>query len=497
MKFHLLALLIALLLLNSAQGAEKSLTFVHINDVYELQPHQGLGGVAFLGTLLKEFRLKDPQLAFTFGGDLLSPSLLSGMVKGSQMIDAMNGLGLDVAVPGNHEFDFGPENMIRQLGNSHAHWLAANMSTPDGAPLPGIKRHLIREMNGVKVGFFGVITPSTAATSKPGNQVVFTPFLQAARLQVAELKAEGAELIVALSHLLLAEDRQLASQIKGIDLILGGHDHDPVAIYEQGVLIIKSGSDAQYVSTVKMFAHDEQPGKPRHWQRTWQVRPVVDVVADPSMQAIVDHWQVNDTLDKTLLSVPTAFNSLQAEVRTRENALANLIVDAMRQTAGADVALFNGGGLRGNRNYPAGYAFTLRDILTELPFGNLTVLIELSGKHLLAALESALSQVENNAGRFPHVAGMKVRYDSKRPAGQRVLAVQLGDTPLVPDRLYKVATTDYLAAGKDGYDALQQGTLLIDPSAATLLANQVKDWLINHKDWEAKLDGRMTDISAK
>ncbi len=499
MKYRLLALLTALLLLNPAHGAEKSLTFIHVNDVYELQPRQGLGGVAFLATLLKEYRLQDPQLAFTFGGDLLSPSWLSGMSKGSQMIEAMNALGLDVAVPGNHEFDFGAENMLKQIGASHATWLAANMSTPEGSPLPSIRRHLIREMNGVKVGFFGVITPQTATTSKPGNQVIFTPFLENSRKQVAELKAEGAQLIVALSHLLLSEDRQLAAEVKGIDLILGGHDHDPIAIYEQGVLIVKSGSDAQYISIVKLITHDDQPGKPLHWQRAWQVRPVADVVADPSVQSLVTRWQKgqDEALDISLSSVPTAFNSLQQEVRTRENALANLIADAMCQAVGAEVALFNGGGLRGNRNYPAGYAFTPRDILTELPFGNVTVLLEINGLDLLTTLESALSQVENAGGRFPHVAGMKVSYDPGRPAGQRVVSVQVGEAPLDLKKSYKLATTDYLASGKDGYAALLHGTLLIDASAATLLADQVKQWLLAHQDWQPRLDGRMTKLTAK
>lgn len=484
--------LVALLFGQTALADEKKVTFVHVNDVYELQPRNGLGGVAYLETILKEYRQKDPQMVFTFGGDLLSPSLLSGMAKGAQMIEATNALGMAVAVPGNHEFDFGPENMARQLGGSRASWLAANMSTPDGSLVAGIKPSFIKEVNGIKVGFFGVITPHTATASKPGDQVVFAPFLATARQEVANLKAQGAQLVVALTHLLLAEDRQLALEVKGIDIILGGHDHDPAALYEHGVLIIKSGADNQYVSVVELSAAGSQDGT-LQWQRAWQIRPVVGVAADPALQTIVDRWQKlqDDTLGNPLLTVAAPFNSLEGEVRTRENALANLVTDAMRAAVGAEVALFNGGGLRGNRTYPAGHAFAPRDILTELPFGNVTVLLTLSGRDLATVLESALSQVETISGRFPHVSGMRVSYDPSRPVGQRITAIQAGEAPLEPDRLYKVATTDYLAAGKDGYDMLRQGKLLIDPSGATLVANHVKEWLLAHQDWTPRLEGRM------
>ncbi|MBF0347304.1 MAG: 5'-nucleotidase C-terminal domain-containing protein [Magnetococcales bacterium] len=490
---HSFVLMVMLWIAPAAWGAETKLTFVHVNDVYELQPRHGMGGVAALGTLLQEYRKHHPRMIFTFGGDLLSPSLLSGVAQGRQMIEAMNALGMEVAVPGNHEFDFGPEPMSQQLRNSRGVWLASNMATSDGTLVPGTRRQLIRDIDGIKVGFFGLITPDTAHTSKPGPNIVFAPFLETAQKEVIDLKAKGVQVIVAMTHLSLAEDRQLASEIKGIDLILGGHDHDPIAIHEHGVLIIKSGSDNRYVSIVELIANTPPPGQSISLQYSWQVRPVVGIAPDPTLVSLVARWQktLDDTLGEPLVKVSQPFDTLEGSVRTRENPLGNLVTDAMRQAVGGEVALMNGGGLRGNRTYPAGYHFTAKDILTELPFGNVTVLLDVKGKDLLAVLERAVSQVEHGAGRFPQVSGLTFSFDPTRTAGQRILAVRVGAAPLDSERSYRVATTDYLASGKDGYDALQRGTLRIDPSAATLVSNHVKEWLLAHKEWIPRIEGRI------
>lgn len=473
-------------------GAERKVTFVHINDVYELQPRNGLGGFAYLATLLDEYRKNDPHLIFTFGGDLLSPSLLSGMTQGAQLIEATNAVGMDVAVPGNHEFDFGPENMIQQLSASKTVWLTSNIRSQQGELMPGTRRNLLRDVQGTKVGFFGVITPTTAETSNAGTWT-FLPVIETAQKEVAELKAQGAEVIVALTHLDLTEDRQLAAQVKGIHLILGGHDHDPVAFYENGTLIMKSSSDDQFVSSVELTLTSLAANKPPKWLPSWKVRPVIGLPAKPEIQSIVDRWQLklDEALGKTLFTVTEPFSSLESDVRTRESGLGNMIVDAIRERMNANIAIVNGGGLRGNRTYSPGYAFSSKDILTELPFGNVVVLVEISGKDIMQALENGVSQVETSGGSFAIISGMSMTYDPGKPAGQRILDVKVGNTPLYRERHYTLATTDYLYSGKDGYGALKQGKLLIDPSSATLITNHIKEWLTTHQDWVPKVEGRV------
>ena len=184
-------------------------------------------------------------------------------------------------------------------------------------------------------------------------------------------------------------------------------------------------------------------------------------------------------------------DSRRASVRSQETNLGNIIADAMREAVGAEVALANGGGIRGDRTYEAGTILTRKDILTELPFGNVTVLIELSGADLLAALENGVSEVENGAGRFPQVSGLSFLYDPKAPKGSRVAEVAVGGTALEPGRLYKVATNDYLLGGGDGYSSLKGAKALIDAAGAKLLASTVMDYIAANEPVAPKIEGRI------
>jgi 5'-nucleotidase/UDP-sugar diphosphatase len=162
-------------------------------------------------------------------------------------------------------------------------------------------------------------------------------------------------------------------------------------------------------------------------------------------------------------------------VRAQEAAIGNLIADAMRAAVDADVAITNGGGIRGNKTYPAGTELKRRDILAELPFGNKTAKLELTGADIVEALEHGFSKVEEGAGRFPQVSGMTVAVDLTKPAGARVQSVKVGDVNLDPSATYTVATNDFMARGGDGYAAFVGARNLINPAAAQLMASQVID----------------------
>jgi 2',3'-cyclic-nucleotide 2'-phosphodiesterase (5'-nucleotidase family) len=158
----------------------------------------------------------------------------------------------------------------------------------------------------------------------------------------------------------------------------------------------------------------------------------------------------------------------------------------------AEVGFTNGGGIRGDRTYEPGTTLTRKDVLGELPFGNVVVLLELSGNDLLAALENGVSRVEDKAGRFPHVSGMRFVYDPKKPKGSRVVEAMVGGQPLDPGKRYRVATNEYIAGGGDGYAALTKGKALIDASAATLMATMVMDYIAAEGTIAPKVEGRIT-----
>jgi 5'-nucleotidase / UDP-sugar diphosphatase len=486
---------LALLVGAGASAEPVTITFLHTNDVYEISPKDGQGGLAQLMTLLEQERAAAPSSITTFGGDLISPSVLSGLTQGSQMIDIYNRLGIDVAVLGNHEFDFGPELLAERIGASSFPWLGTNVLGPDGKPAAGTVASRTIERAGYRIGFFGLLAPETAVLSSPGDQVTFAPILATATAAVERLKADGADLIVALTHEDLADDRELARSVEGIDVILGGHDHEPITFYEGGVLIAKAGSDAHYLAAVDL-AVDRVMKRDKEVVQVipaWRYLSTAGVAPDPEIQAVVDRYEakLDQELNVPVGTTAVELDSRRTTVRTEESNFGNLIADAIRSAVGADVAIANGGGIRGDRTYDAGTVLTRKDILSELPFGNVTVLIELSGADLLAALENGVSEVEDTAGRFPQVSGMTYRYDASKPAGSRIVAVEVGGRPLEMGKIYKLATNDYIFGGGDGYAALARGKPLIDAAGGTLMASTVMDYIAQQGEVAPKVEGRI------
>jgi 5'-nucleotidase/UDP-sugar diphosphatase len=489
-----------LLLFAGAAWAEPvTITILHSNDVYEIAPEGGQGGLAELKTLLKQERSRAAHSITTFGGDLISPSLLSGLTQGAQMIELYNLLGTDIAVPGNHEFDFGPEIARQRIAASNFPWLGTNVLGPDGKPAVGTVDLRVIEVAGYKIGFFGLLTPATAVLSSPGPDITFAPVADTARTAVERLKGEGADLVVALTHEDIADDRELARSVKGIDLILGGHDHDPITFYEGATLIIKAGYDAHYLAAVDLAVDRVKKRDKEAIQivPSWRYLSTAGVAPDPEVQAVVDKY--NAQLDQEL-GVPVGTTTVELDsrrdtVRTAESNFGDLIADAIRKTAGADVAITNGGGIRGDRTYDAGTVLTRKDILAELPFGNVTVLVELSGADLLAALENGVSQVEDKAGRFPQVSGMTFSYDASKPPGSRIVEVKVAGKPLDLGRAYKVATNDFVFGGGDGYAALGKGKAIIDASGGTLMASMVMDYIAAKGTVAPAVEGRITRLN--
>jgi 2',3'-cyclic-nucleotide 2'-phosphodiesterase (5'-nucleotidase family) len=493
-----LALFLALALAPLVALAQPvKVTFLHTNDVYEISPLRGRGGLAELAGAIKREKASAAHAVVTFGGDLISPSLMSGLTKGAQMIDVLNAIGIDFAVLGNHEFDFGDEVLRARMSESKFPWLATNVTQADGKIFHNGVATAIRDYGGIKVGFFGITTPETSVLASPGKETRFAGHVETAERSVKALRDQGAEVIVALTHLNIAEDREIARRVKGISLILGGHDHEPLTVYENDALIHKSGSDAAWLGVVELTVtrRPQQSGAPRiDVVPGWKMVPVVGGVgADPEIAALVKTH--NDKLDSELnVAIGTAGAALVSKrdlVRTEETSIGNLFCDAIRETLGADIGLTNGGNIRGDKVYEPGTTLTRRDILTELPFGNRTVLLELKGADLREALENAVSRVEEKQGRFMQVSGLTLVYDPKAERGRRVVEIKVGGAPLDPARVYKVATNEYVAAGGDGFEALKRGRSLIDESAAKLMASQVIDYVAAKGTVAPKVEGRI------
>lgn len=428
----------------AALAQSANLTILHVNDVYQISPQRGAGGLAELSTLLKKERARAENHVTTLGGDLLSPSVMSGLIQGEQMIALMNAIGLDLAGLGNHEFDFGNDVLAQRMSESKFQWLATNTVGADGKPFGGAAASVIRDVGEFKVGFFSLLTPETETLSSLEEGVTVKPTLEAAQEAVAALREQGANFVAAITHLDIARDRELARSVRGIDIILGGHDHDPIMFYEGGTLILKAGTDAQYLAVADIeFSKSERRGRVRFSMRPqWKLISTAGVEPDPEIVPIVQKFEaeLDAKLNVVVGKTETSLDSQRATVRTQESSMGNLIADAIRDGVGAEVGFANGGGIRGDRTYDAGTELTRKDILTELPFGNVTMLIELTGADLLAALENGVSRVEDTAGRFPQVSGLTFAFDPKLDAGARISDLKVGGADLDPARVYTVAT---------------------------------------------------------
>ncbi len=472
---------------------------VHVNDVYQIDPIDPKGprgGLARLATLVREIRRAEPGTLFLFGGDTLSPSLESGLYQGAQMIAAWNALGVDLAVPGNHEFDFGGAVFRTRLAESRFPWLAANLEA-DG-PLP-VRASALRTVNGVRVGIVGLLTPDTPRLSKPGPGFRFGELLPAARREAAELRRQGADLLVALTHCTLEEDRILAAS--GLfDLILGGHDHHLVTEIASRTPLFKAGSDARDALHLRLHfdASPAEGGRPVLVRTAWDVLPVDGRWAeDERVLPLARQYgrDVEQRLGETVGETAVPLDARGETVRRGESNLGNFAADAVRAALGADAALLNAGGFRLNRVLGPG-PLSRRDLAGLLPFRNALVVLSASGEDLRRALEHglALRARHGQTGAMPQVSGLRLAYDLQRPDGERIVALEVGGRPVEPGRRYTLATSSYLAGGGDGYGMLKDLPVLRPAEGSPIETDVLTQAVEKAGRISPAVDGRLKDL---
>jgi 5'-nucleotidase / UDP-sugar diphosphatase len=477
-----------------AQGKSAVFTILSFNDVYEIVPDSlGRGGFAEMEALLQEEKKTAKHHITTLNGDFLSPCTLSVFDKGAHRIELFNKMGIDLVVLGNHEFDFGPEVALQRIKESHFPWLAANAIGLDGKYFTGKTQKIIVDVEGIKVGIFGLITTATPDLSSTENKVCFPPLVYTANKMIKELKEEGADVIVALTHLTMSEDMRLAEEVPEINVILGGHDHDPMTFYDDKTFIHKSGQNAYYLVRLDLILEkNEETGVTRALP-SWNMILNKGVERDPEIGVIVDGLQAHleSLTNEPLGRIGVACDSLYSNVRARETKIGNLVADALYHSLDADVALISGGLIRGNKFYNAGDLLTFRDLLDEFPFANLSVLVEMTGENIIAALENGVSLIGRKAGRFPQVAGMSFTCKEAAPVGERISNVLVGGAPIDLNKVYKVATVDYLFNGGDGYGMLKEGKVLISPLDKIGLVDTLANYIKAAPEIVMELEGRI------
>jgi 5'-nucleotidase/UDP-sugar diphosphatase len=485
-----------------AQTTTANITFVLFNDFYLMaeQPFpdgKSRGGFARLAAVIKaereRARAEGRTVIVAHGGDTLSPSVMSGLDQGAHIVALTNMVAPDIFVAGNHEFDFGKAIFLQRMSEATFPLYGANLRNADGAALPAFKDRAMIDVGGVRIGLTGLAYEQSGRMSSP-EDLRFASTAETTHAQAAALRQEGADFICAVLHCNRGDGIKLQYE-RAADLLLTGHTHDLLINHDGKCALVESGYDAHYITCIDVaIAVREQNGKRTTvWWPQFRVIDSATVTPDPDVAAAVARYQaaLTDKLAETICTTMVALDSATSTVRTREAAIGNLFADAMRIGMHADAAILNGGGIRAAKGYEAGGKITYGDILSELPFNNRIVVVEIAGRDLRRAIENGLSVLPRAAGRFPQVSGMTIAFDLAREPGNRITAMKVGGAPLDEAKIYRVAVLDFLARGGDDYTMFLDAPHVTPDNDAPMLVNEVVGYLKKLGIAKTDVEGRM------
>ncbi len=513
----ILVLVVGLVPMVSAgsDGETFALTIMHTNDTHahHAPDRHGNGGVARQMAVVKQVRAQVENALLLDAGDRFTGTLFHQQYFGQDNVQVMNMLGYDAMTLGNHEFDKGDLVLGMFIDGLDFPVVSANVDASASEPLADkIAPYVVLEVGGEKVGITGATIPETSILSSPSENVVFDEdVVGAVQAAVDQMTEEGVNKIILLTHLGYETDLAIATQLSGVDVIVGGHSHtllsnmytDGVAEYPQvlesasgePILVVHAGEHNEYLG--RLDVEFDADGVLTDWDGDTILLSQY-ITPDAAMQALVDALaEPIEELKQTVIGeAAVELVGERGVCRTEECNMGNLITDAIRADTGAQIALQNGGGIRAS--IPAGEV-TLGQVLTVLPFGNLISTFELKGSDVIAALENGVSRVEDVAGRFPQVSGLRYTWDPSKPAGERIVSVEVLNPetgeyePIDPDAIYTVAANDYMRRGGDGYSMLKENA--INPyDYGNPLDQVVADYIAAHSPVAPEVEGRITRV---
>jgi 5'-nucleotidase len=464
------------------------LTILQLNDVYSTVPVDDVGGLARVATLKQQLTAGGATPLMLLAGDFLSSSVASTIFKGEQMVAALNAAGLDIATLGNHEFDFGAEILLQRMAEARWQWVVANVvDRTTGKAVGGAVPYVVRTFGTLKVAIIG-LTSTEGVVGDRLPQIEISDPIRAAARYLPMIRRERVDVVVALTHLTFDEDRELAQRFPEIDLIVGGHEHFPITSTVNRTLISKAGSEAKFVARIDIA---RRPG--RAVERYHELIPITSALPDdPRTAAVVNAYEskLGAGLDAVVGTTRVPLEGTSPRLRTSETNLGNLVADAVRAAARSDVALVNGGGIRGDRVHQPG-ALTRRTVIEIHPFGNVVCTVSVPGRVVTAALEHGVSRLPATAGQFPQVSGLTFRVNPDAPVGSRISDVRVQNAPLDPNRAYTIAIPDFLLAGGDGYTMFKGQKVLVGPGAGTTMATVLENYVAERREVAPEVEGRI------
>ncbi|MFP7297219.1 5'-nucleotidase C-terminal domain-containing protein [Neobacillus niacini] len=451
-----------------------NLSIMHVND-----SHANVEQYPKLTSAVKEVRGEKPNSLLVDAGDVFSGTLYFNQYQGKADLWFMNNLGYDAMTFGNHEFDKDSNVLASFIKEAQFPFVSANVNVSKDPVLGAlfsdelntaseggkIYPAIIKEVDGEKVGIFGLTTEDTTFLASPSDDIVFENAIEKAEQTVAALEEQGINKIVVLSHLGYGQDQELAEAVDGVDVIVGGHTHtkldQPVVVEKDEPTVIVQANEYLKFLGVLDVTFDNNGVVIAHEGELLDVNSFTE--DEEAAAKVAEFTGPLEELKKTVVgSTSVVLDGERANVRSKETNLGNLITDAMVEKAnsmvpGTFIGMQNGGGIRASIDEGD---VTLGEIHTVMPFANLLVTLDLTGAEILAALEHSVSKVESGAGQFMQVSGIQFKYDPAKPAGERVWDVKVltaeGYAELDLTKTYSVATNAFVADGGDGYTMFKQ-----------------------------------------
>lgn len=509
-------------------AADTTIHILHFNDFHSrVQPitrfnntcnaeddaaGECFGGAARMETVIEQIEAEHgaENVAVVAAGDLFQGSLMYTTFKGDVEAEIMNAIGLDLLALGNHEFDDGPENLARVIDMMDFPVIAGNLDLSGSEPLQErVGNSYVMEIGGIQVGFVASLTTDTVDIAAPGPNVQFQDEIEAMQQDVDELREQGIEVIIAVTHVGQVLDDMLAAQVSGLDAVIGGHSNtfysvdDPDRDFAYPNFI--TGPEGDLVPVVSAYAYSKYMG---HLELTidddgnvvWAEGDTIllDASFEPDAELSERIAELTAPIEEAMAEVvgesEASIDGDRSSCRAQECEMGVLVATAMLERVrdqGIDVAIQNGGGLRASID--AGEV-TMGEVLTVLPFQNTLATFQLTGADIVAALENGVSQVEEGAGRFPQVAGMRYTWDPEAEPGSRIVSVEIetenGYEPIDPEATYGVVSNDYMRGGGDGYAVFaSEGMNAYDFGPG--LEQVVADYLAENSPYTPHLEDRI------
>jgi len=469
-----------------AATGDFSMTVLHTNDT-----HANLATTAERAALVKKLKKENPYNVLLDAGDVFSGTLYFNEFEGQADLAVMNYLGYDAMTFGNHEFDLGAsakghKALVDFIKGAKFPFVGANTDFSADPLFNGLQSKtveakaedgkiyngIIKEVNGEKVGIFGLTTAETKDISSP-EKVIFTTYIAEAKDAVAAFEKAGVNKIIALTHIgyndsdNVDNDLLLAKNVPGIDVIVGGHTHvkldEPFVVNKntEPVIIVQANEYNKFLGQLDI-TFDEK-GVIKDYSGVLHVvggeNADVDADAAKLIKPFTD--KVKETMEKPTGATAGVFLSGLRDlggVRAGETNLGNIITDGMLAKAkeidpSTVIAFQNGGGIR--TSIPQG-PVTYGQAISVLPFGNTLALMELSGAELKSVFERSVEKYPEEDGGFLHISGMQLIFNPEAKIGNRVISMTIDGKEIEADKTYKITTNVFTAQGGDGYEVLKK-----------------------------------------